>query len=942
MPRAYERCPRRRALCVGLVLALLCAALPPFSLPVQASPGVAAAVTYAAGVTTTTDEGYTSSSLWDNWWKSSGSGTDSRLTYQGGWVAGGLDGGGFHPFTYVNRSDSSWLMLDETDQWQSAYGTVGRNGRGVSPHGGGYATGYAYTVPEGGTVTVSLSDCSFRTGDGFAIFRNGTMLWPTAGAGVGTGGDISAYYLLAQEDGTALRALLAAQSFTVEAGDVLSFVCKRGSGSGQHVYYPTVSYRAPRAAVEDASLFCFQGENYPQYTYTDGAYRLKEGLSGGWSLGARSKSDPSVLWSLAKLNDHYCILNQNGGDKNTGNQWTYGGLYLKNGVVITANGHMTVFSYEIPYHGAARVSLDSITVEQSQAGEDILFCVCRDGTMLWPVAGGALGDMENWYALTADGATPVSEIQAAPALQKIEVAAGDRIEFCFTARNGHSMSTQTPSLRVTMVERVVSLPTPESLGSTATLPLAVTDAAGEGSLLATRGRWQCVSSPRRSGQAEELTVLHAGQLTAGDAAAMAQNGAVSLRGEEGAVFTPGTARDVGWSYTVRYGGRVVLSPGVTCTAGRGEDICLTLYHNGAPVWRENGEKAGTGAHTLTVQAGDTLYLALSTATEEKAAPVCRMTPAIRYEELTATMAYAGMQMDPTQGLAITFYMVTGRLPQTGEEQGLLLFHTQADAYTYAAAGGVHLAAGNVRPDGSIAYTYTGCLPQSLGDTLYLRPYIRCTDGTVEYGEVCPVCPLDYLLAQYGTDPVRNTLLTDLVLYAAAVQTCFAPGGAPLSDCLTSAQRTCASPRSVALDPITAWGKTPGEAERCYSRITGVRLRMTAEWAFAVQVEVDTWEAGNLFLDVLDEAGAVRQAIPVPEDGMVMCPAFSPADCGQGVLWRLRCVDGSAVYYGPTLRYSFSSYIAGVLSRTADLGDREADLVVRLALYGRSAAVCAAG
>ncbi len=265
-PNNIQTSIARRPLCRFFAALLVAAML--FSLPVAASPGIPLAVRYDEREPSLQVNGLPRSALADNFW--SFSKTDRSLTYHGGWSAGFVDDSGFHSFTYVNSSDKSWLMRNTVDQWQSPAGAVGSSSGLVSPHfADGYATGIGYRVPYAGTVGFALDRANLAVGDAFAVFCNGEMVFPTAGAPIGKAGNLSDWHVItAASDHITLSQMMESFSCEVVTGDTVSFVIKRGNAavSGRSEYSPRVYYKGMAASMPTpAAASSALSDHYPAF-----------------------------------------------------------------------------------------------------------------------------------------------------------------------------------------------------------------------------------------------------------------------------------------------------------------------------------------------------------------------------------------------------------------------------------------------------------------------------------------------------------------------------------------------------------------------------------------------------------------------------------------------------------------------------------------------------
>lgn len=153
--------------------------------------------------------------------------------YSCGYIA--RQGGAYTPFPAYNYR-SGWLYDGRT-----VFG--GHGGIQASRH---YLFGpdpdwdcaYAFTAPAGGTATVSFNAIYPGKNDYLLAIRlNGEQVWPQ-------GGDAAAFYTVRTDATLAeLNGALSGLSLTLEAGDVLTFVCRRGpSGlSAEGAVHPVVT-----------------------------------------------------------------------------------------------------------------------------------------------------------------------------------------------------------------------------------------------------------------------------------------------------------------------------------------------------------------------------------------------------------------------------------------------------------------------------------------------------------------------------------------------------------------------------------------------------------------------------------------------------------------------------------------------------------------------------
>ncbi len=257
-PKKHTRLVR----CVAILLVLLTV----FAIPASASPGVSLSVSWETKAPSL-QGGLPTSALAENKWSFSGGAR--TITYRGGWSAGYVDSTGYSHFSYINSSDKSWLMKNTVDQWQSPAGAIGAVSLGVSPHfSGGHATGFGYEAPYAGTVRFSIDSATLIAGDGFAVFVNGEMVFPTRGGAIGEIGVLDSFYRIpAGATADSLTRAMEGYTAEVKSGDKIAFAVKRGGGvTGRQFFSPRVSYTSLASSMPGASeVSAALGLSYPLF-----------------------------------------------------------------------------------------------------------------------------------------------------------------------------------------------------------------------------------------------------------------------------------------------------------------------------------------------------------------------------------------------------------------------------------------------------------------------------------------------------------------------------------------------------------------------------------------------------------------------------------------------------------------------------------------------------
>lgn len=910
---------RRLALC--LALCLLWGILL-YTIPVSASPGVPL---QNVTVEPATAAGSFSTALRENMWQYDDA--QRSITYRGGWSVGCLSQAGYEHFTHINSTTRTWLTRDTTDQWQSPAGTIDRNSLQMRPSSAaGMATAFGYCAPVGGTVSFSLDGLTAADGGYFAIFVGQRMVFPTEGISFSAADDLGAWYALSNAtDATAVNRYLDGLTAAVQEGEVISFAF-RTTRPNYQVAAPRITYHTANAPAIFSSRFSFRGENYPTYS-GDSVYRLAKNCGGGWSFGSFPRSGQETYTPFSCLDSTFCILNRGGTD-----QWSYGGLYLQNGVVITAQNYVSVFSYEAGAAGRVHVRVGNITASKSDSGQDILFCILYNDTMLWPQRGGSLTDYTHWYNLT-DGSQSVSQATATSnALRDIRVKAGDTIRYCFVARTGHSMTTRDIDLTVAYTEIDSSLPQLSAIGSSLSdhYPLMRETSAG-GGLLAYRGRWQYAATPHGEGTWQPLTRTDAANrfLPGADAG----EGYLTTAWQESpaAGLMPSARYDLAVTYTLRYSGRLRLTTGAWGD-DPGARYTLTLEKNGSTFEQVTGTAAALAAHSFSFPAlgGDVLALRLSLPEGEEGGSPLFLAPTIAYQSLTDRVAITGFSMTPTVDLAVQIYTAAAVSYPTVLEHGLLVWREAQLDYDRA-ADLAEVVQGEALPNNTASYVYRGLTATDMGTTIYLRPYVKTAEGRTLYGSVIPFSIFDYVTALYGSGyALRDRMLTDMLAYGAAAEAYFGSATAPVTDGLSEAQLSCGTQSGIL---YRGPSKLSGEEDAIFSHFEAISLLLDNRLGYRIYVSFDPYEAENAYLELSESADFKHVSLYRPTNGCFTISNIPIAEAGKTCYIRLRTIVDGRMQYSPTLAFSAESYAAD----TAELEDRLQDrLCTALLAFSNSA------
>jgi hypothetical protein len=168
----------------------------------------------------------------------------NAVTYHGNWTMGYFKSsakpgnhyllGGYQSFTYYSTSgDSGWITAGSSSLWGNKGGIWYANGYRMAALSG-YNVAICYTAPAAGSFRLQLTSFLAPSGNGaknggFAIFKNGDMIWPTKGGSVS---NASSWYTVSTA--TTLDQINAELAklgeITLNKGDKLYFASKQTDG----------------------------------------------------------------------------------------------------------------------------------------------------------------------------------------------------------------------------------------------------------------------------------------------------------------------------------------------------------------------------------------------------------------------------------------------------------------------------------------------------------------------------------------------------------------------------------------------------------------------------------------------------------------------------------------------------------------------------------------
>ena len=167
---------------------------------------------------------------------------------------------------------------------------------------------------------------------------------------------------------------------------------------------------------------------------------------GNWTLGYSSKSQApgSSNYTIYTKLSSAGWINETAAENIWGGK---GGFYMNNSYRNAAQtNYNTVIRYLAPSATKVKISLSSFTAPADTAGPgDGYFAIFKNGTMIWPTAGGSATDGSDWYTITKS--TTKAELDAAlKSLDAVSLNEGDAIYFCAKHKDSWSGFATMPIL----------------------------------------------------------------------------------------------------------------------------------------------------------------------------------------------------------------------------------------------------------------------------------------------------------------------------------------------------------------------------------------------------------------------------------------------------------------------------------------------------------------
>ena len=173
----------------------------------------------------------------------------STLSYEGlAWEMGRLTPADYVWTRYNTLCSPGWYQVDSGKLWSSSGGIYATNGYRFAALSNANSA-IRYNAEYNGTVTLRINSFTppFGSGDGsadgyFAIFINGTMVWPKQGGSYTSGSD---WFHITKDTAYAdIASSLGALEFTVQKGDTIDFVSKVTDSGKWSAFaaFPAVTY----------------------------------------------------------------------------------------------------------------------------------------------------------------------------------------------------------------------------------------------------------------------------------------------------------------------------------------------------------------------------------------------------------------------------------------------------------------------------------------------------------------------------------------------------------------------------------------------------------------------------------------------------------------------------------------------------------------------------
>ena len=338
--------------------------------------------------------------------------------------------------------------------------------------------------------------------------------------------------------------------------------------------------------------------------------------------------------------------------------------------------------------------------------------------------------------------------------------------------------------------------------------------------------------------------------------------------------------------------------------------------------------------TLVVVDEETLYLSYTIREPDTNPTVTPKSPSLTFkDEVTIDVHFAAADL--------------GSL--TGDDLGLLTWSTARTDGTVENAEANVLGAAYNSATGRYLISTPGIPAKKLGDTVYMKLYVKKTNGEYVYSKLFSYSPKTYAVNQLtnSTDPKLKSLMVAMLNYGAAAQTYFSYKPYSLANVsLTSEQKSMIS--SYAASMVPASNKADSSKTGIFANNGGFSKRIPAvSFGSAFCVEYFFTPAytpsGNMTMyywtqadydaaTTLQPSNATGRIQMTPgDDGSYHCSitGIAAKDLNQTIYVAGGYKSGSTSYCTGILPYSIGTYCASQVSKAGEAKD----LAAATAVYG---------
>ena len=676
----------------------------------------------------------------------------------------------------------------------------------------------------------------------------------------------------------------------------------------------------------------------------------------------------------------YDILNLSGAD-----QWTYGGIYCSDSkYILTGAGIGTevgegtdgrdalVLNYVSPYEGKVTLGFDAIVPvnQENPTCVDVYIAIFLNGEMIWPVAGGAMDNVENWAHIydANEAQNPVAG-QAAleqfakinpDALKNVEVTRGDNIQFALS-RGGTSYCYAEPT--VTFADGYLVVPTKinESYGYNSQTWPTIGGGQGNRTFKQTDARWTIGDIAKDGGEftaydhyfrkTTDSWACRTGEDYPGNGK-NPSNGAVmlaatfaDLRG--GILFGDKTDYLPGFAYEAVATGTAVPSFEDLKLIGeiKGDYAVVTtgtakisVYKNGTLVETVTATATADGVTVtmpeISVVRGDIIAIVAAPGTGTVGIagnPTVKYTNVNSFMTETTDKTFAIKMENGTalfgDSFGVSFYTyATTEVYNNYTEAGLYVWKNIPAAERTAENATVIPATLN----DSFAFVadYNDFVAKEMADVIAVQSYIKVVNGNnVETisSEIVEKSVADYISEQYATtkDADLKKVLIAMLNYGAYAQTYFGYNTDKLANAALAADEKAMDQEILYYATFDAVKGSTNNI--CNTEINAFALELNNTINLKVYLKVDPTELGSkMQLQVATAASDLGTGtkIDIDENNPVyVLEDLSLDEMSKTFYFRVTVRYGPTLYYGYTFSYSIESYAARMVDSTEPgLGD----------------------